>query len=112
MRGEANLAVKFQRQPTATPMLRMVEGKLIQADADHARVVLGRGLAVREERDPGGRVRVGAVGVEGFALGGALRAIDLAKIKHRALRDAAVVETFVFDHTPAGVFLAIFFAYL
>jgi hypothetical protein len=28
------------------------------------------------------------------------------------LRDAPVVETFVFDHTPVSVFLAIFFANL
>jgi hypothetical protein len=47
------------------------------------------------------------VGVERFAPGGARGIIDLAEVKHLPLHDAAVVETFVFDHPPARVFLAI-----
>ena len=49
---------------------------------------------------------------EGFAPAGALGVIDLAEVKHLTLRDAAVLETFVFHHPPVSVCLAIFFANL
>ena len=50
--------------------------------------------------------------VESFAPGSALGIVDLTEIKHLPLRDAPVMKTLVFDHTPVGVFLAIFFANL
>ena len=109
---EAELAVKFERQPAAAPLARTLEGKFIQPDAHHARVGGGRGPVVREEGDLGRGVRAGRVGLESLAPGGALRVIDLAQIKHLALHDAAVVEPFVFDHTPVSVFLAILLPHL
>lgn len=111
MRGEegveGELAIEFEGEPAAAPLTRTLEGKLIQPDADHARVVGGSRAVVREEGDLGSGVRAGRVGVEGFAPGGALGVIDLAQVEHLALHDAAVVEAFVFHHTPVGVFLAI-----
>ncbi len=104
---EAELAIEFERQPAAALLARTLERKFIQTDADHARVVGGRGAVVREKGDLGGRVRAGGVGVEGLAPGGALGVIDLAEVEHLALHDAPVVEAFVFHHTPVGVFLAI-----
>ena len=104
---EAELTIEFEGQPAAAPLTRTLERKLIQPDADHARVIGGRRAVVREERDLGSRVGARGVGVESFAPGGALGVIDLAEIKHLALHDATVVEPFVFDHTPVSVFLAI-----
>ena len=68
---------------------------------------VGSELAVKFECDLGECVGAGRVGVEGLALGGALEIIDLTEIKHLTLGAAAVVETFVFHHTPVSVFLAI-----
>ena len=53
-----------------------------------------------------------AVGIMGLAPGGALGVIDLAQAAHLRLHDAAVVEAFVFDHTPVSVFPAVFLANL
>ena len=81
---------------------------MIQPNPHHARVIGGRGSVMREQSDLGSGVGIGRMSVESFAPGGALGVIDLAEIEDLPLRDAAVVETFVFDHTPIGVFLAIF----
>ena len=111
-RVEAELAIEFEREPAAAPLTRMMEGKRVQADADDALAVRGRGAVVRKERDLGGGIRAGGVGGERLAPGGALGVIDLAEVKHLPLRDATLVQAFVFHHTPASVFLAIFFANL
>jgi hypothetical protein len=47
------------------------------------------------------------VRAERLAPCGALRIIDLAEVEHLTLHDAAIVEAFIFDHTPAGVLLAV-----
>ena len=62
---------------------------------------------MREEGDLGSGVGAGGVSVERLAPSFALRVIDLAEIKHLALRDAPVVEPLVFDDTPVRVLLAI-----
>ena len=107
---ETELAVKFQSQPAPAPLTRTLDRELIQPDLHHARVIGGRGTIMREQSDLRRRVGIGGVSVESFTPGFALGIIDLAEVEHLALRHAPVVETFVFDHTPAGVFLAIFFA--
>jgi len=106
-RVEAELAIEFQGEPATAPLARTLEREFVQPDAHHAVVIGGRGAIVGEEGNLAKGVRVGRVGGERLAPGGALRVIDLAEIKYLALHDAAVKETFVFDHTPVSVFLAI-----
>ena len=106
---ETDLAGGFEREPAAAPLARTLAGNGIQPDMHDALVVGGRGGVVREEGDLGRGGGARGVGGEGLAPGGALRVIDLAAGEDLALRDAPVVATLVFDDTPAGVFLAIFF---
>ena len=108
--AEAELAVKFQGEPAAAPLAGMMEREFIQPDTDDAVVAFGRGPVVGKESDLGSRGGVRRVGLKRLAPGGVWGVIDLAEIKHLTLRAAPVVETFVFNHTPIGVRLAIFFA--
>ena len=48
---KAGLSVEFEGEPAAAPLAGMVEGKLIQPDADDALIVGGRGAVMREEGD-------------------------------------------------------------
>ena len=102
--------MEFERQAATAPLTRTLEGELIRPDLHDARVIGGRGAVMGKERDLGSRVGIGRMSIESFAPGIALGIIDLAEGEHLPLSDAPVVESFVFDHTPAGVFLAIFFA--
>ena len=111
-RIETELAIEFQREPAPAPLARTLEGELIQPDLHHARVIGRRGTIMREQSNLRRRVGIGGMGVERFAPDIALGIIDLAEVEHLALSDAPVMETFVFDDTPVGVFLAIFFANL
>lgn len=76
-RVETERAIKFEREPAPAPLPGTRERELIQPDLHPPRVIGGRGVIMRKERDLSRRVGVRGVNSQRLAPGRALGIIAL-----------------------------------